>query len=217
MTEGVFDATFKTPFNLIIAGPSQSGKSTFIFNLLKHAGDLISPPFDYIVIFSGSKENMYNELDQFLPSNTLRCVQGLPKDLDKYIQPYKAGLFIFDDLQRQASSEDNVGDIFTKRGHHENLSVCLILQNLFHEGKERLTCMRNCHYLVLFHNPLDHTISYTIAHRLDPTNKKGIVQLITSIQEEFRYILIDGKQETPQAARFRTDIFNGFQRCFRPK
>ena len=59
----IFDARFKTPFNLIITGPSQSVKSTFIFNLLKQPDNLISTPFDYIVTFSGSKENMFYELD----------------------------------------------------------------------------------------------------------------------------------------------------------
>lgn len=210
----IFDGRFKTPFNLIIAGPSQSGKSTFVFNLLKHADNLIDSPFDYVVVFSGSKENMFHELDTFFPSNTITHIQGLPKDIDKYILPNRTGLFILDDLQRQASSEDTVGDIFTKRGHHENLSVCLILQNLFHEGRERRTCMRSCHYMVLFHNPLDHSISYTIAHRLDPSKKKSLVHLITTVQQAYRYILIDGKQDTPHQARFRSDIFSGFQRCF---
>ena len=209
-----FDARLQHPFNMIVAGPSQCGKSTFVLNLLKQSERLISCNYDYIVVFSGSTETLFQQLVGTLPNTNIKFVQGLPDDIDEYILPNHAGLFLFDDLQRQASTEDIIGDIFTKRGHHENLSVCLILQNLFHEGKERRTCQRSCHYMILFQNPLDNSITYIIASRLDPVRKKALATLLTSVLRTHRYILIDGKQDTPPQARLRTDIFNNYQRCF---
>lgn len=42
---------FIHPFRMMIAGPSQSGKSTFIFNLLKHRQELFSTSFSRVIYF----------------------------------------------------------------------------------------------------------------------------------------------------------------------
>ena len=64
-----------------------------------------------------------------------------------------------------------VCELYTKLCHHSNVSVALILQNLFHHGKERYTILRNSHYLVVFNSPLDQSIARTLAYRLDPLHK----------------------------------------------
>jgi hypothetical protein len=43
-------------------------------------------------------------------------------------------LIFLDDLLNEAYSRE-VCDLFMKDGHHRNLSVILITQNLFHQGK----------------------------------------------------------------------------------
>ena len=45
----VFDARIKTPFSMIIAGPSNSGKTSFVCNLLNKSKSLIDSTFDCIL------------------------------------------------------------------------------------------------------------------------------------------------------------------------
>jgi len=48
----------------------------------------------------------------------------------------KPCLIILDDVLNEVYSKD-VCDLFTKGNHHRNISVILITQNLFHQGRFR--------------------------------------------------------------------------------
>ena len=55
--ETVVDAQMHHPFRCIVAGPSQSGKSTFVRNLLLCQNDIIDICFDYVMIVLGTDAN----------------------------------------------------------------------------------------------------------------------------------------------------------------
>jgi hypothetical protein len=69
-------------------------------------------------------------------------VQGLPS------------LIILDDLLIEAYSRE-VCDLFMNGSHHRNLSVILITQNLFHQGRHCMDISLNAKYLVLLKNVRD--------------------------------------------------------------
>ena len=52
--ETVVDAQMHHPFRCLVAGPSQSGKSTFVRNLLLRQNDIIDVCFDYVTIVLGT-------------------------------------------------------------------------------------------------------------------------------------------------------------------
>ena len=208
-----FDARLQAPFTMVLAGPSSSGKSTFLCSLLKNTLRLINTEFDYIVCFLGSSDTKLSELVPLYGSK-ITFVEGLPKDFNSYINSSKNGLIVLDDLMSASTKDPRVAELYTKTSHHENVSVCLVLQDIFHHGKERLSVLRNTNYLVLFINPLDRSVIHALAHRIDPVNKRAVIRMILYAQTHYRYLLLDGKQGTLPEARYRTDIFNDFQRCF---
>ena len=55
--ETVVDAKMHHPFRCLVAGPSQSGKSTFVCNLLLWQNDIIDIHFDYVMIILGTETN----------------------------------------------------------------------------------------------------------------------------------------------------------------
>ena len=70
--ETVVDAQIHHPFRCLVAGPSQSGKSTFVRNLLLWQNDIIDIHFDYVMIVLGTDTNK-NEIlsslkDELRPS-----------------------------------------------------------------------------------------------------------------------------------------------------
>ena len=56
--ETVVDAQMHHPFRCLVAGPSQSGKSTFVRNLLLWQNDIIDIRFDYVMIVLGTAETL---------------------------------------------------------------------------------------------------------------------------------------------------------------
>lgn len=206
------NGALKHNFLMCISGPSDSGKSTFCKQLLINSERLFDQSISNVIIFTGSSDTTFHTLGDELPFNT-QIISGLPNNLDEYIS--KNTLYIFDDLQEECGNNKCLSQFFTKHAHHQNISVILILQNLYAKGAERITMLRNCHYLVVFNNPLDQSILNTVARRIDPSNHKKIVNMFKEVLDLYRYIMIDGTQGVHRNLRFRSDIFHPhFQRIF---
>ena len=211
----IFNAQIKTNFTLICAGPSNSGKTTFVIELIKNKEILIDNNIDYILWFYGEKRPESPFLNSL---ENIEFIQGLPDVFDGYINSTKRGLAIFDDLMAECSKNPLITDFFTKKSHHENISVIFITQNFFHSGKERVNFTKNATYLAIFNSPLDQATPYALAKKLMPQNQKTFIEIYNhAIDKPHGYLFIDGHQKTPKKAMFRTDIFNYYQRVFVPK
>jgi hypothetical protein len=213
----IFDARLKHPFTAIVAGPSQSGKSTFVIKLLQLSDTYIDKPIHYIVWFYGENTPDINNIATVLPSKHVTTFQGIPDNFDPFIDSLKNGLFVFDDLMSESSKNPLISELATRGVHHRNISVILILQNLFVQGKERTTFMRNSHYLVIFRNPMDYSIPRLLANKLLPRQQDTFLKIYEkAVTSGSRYLFIDGHQETPPEARFRTNILGKYQTVFTP-
>lgn len=139
---------FKHPFTCLVAGPTQSGKTHFIFELINNLSALVEPTPTKIIWCFGEYQPKLDEL----PKNVIKSY-GLSA-LDE-IDPADTNLVIIDDLMDEAGNSKEVSKLFTKGSHHRNLSVILVVQNLFHQGKVMRTISLNCHYIILFKNDRD--------------------------------------------------------------
>jgi hypothetical protein len=208
-----FDARIKRGFGMICVGPPMSGKTYFTTRLLQNASRLIDKPFDYIVWFYGQQTNTVAQLQR---EGKTKTVAGLPENLSEYIQATdpmngspRHGLLIFDDLMQSVSSSEEITRLCSNRCQHENVSWIVMMQNLFHQGKSRLTMLRCAHYLVLFNNPLDQSAGHHLAKRISPGNPSAFIRIFeAATRKPNGYLFIDGHQKTPPSARFRTDIFH---------
>ena len=63
-------------------------------------------------------------------------------------------LVIIDDMQIRALNDPFIANLFCRKSH-KNLSVFLLLQNFFHQGKYARDVSLNSHYFILFKNPRD--------------------------------------------------------------
>lgn len=218
MSFQVYDARLTTPFTMIVAGPSQAGKSSFVINLLSKWENMVNTPLDYIVWCYGQMTKDLEVLKQ-LYSDKITLVEGVPDDLNKYILgKEKHGVVIFDDSQGLICDSQEIADLFTKRSHHENVSAIAIFQNLICEGKHRKTIYRNASYLVLFNTPLDYSLAYSTARKIYPHKSSVFLDIYKKATElPYSFLFIDGKVGSLNEARFRTDIFNPkYQKVFIP-
>ena len=192
----------KHPFSCIIAGPSQSGKSTWLSKVLK--SDLIQPPPSRIVWFYTEWQGLYKRLQEDI--SNIYFVKGMPQDLDKYM---KSGtMLIFDDMQSELN--DEVTLLFTKYGHHRGVSCFLLLQNALLQSKNNRTCSINAHYICLMKNPRD-VFQVQVLSRQIMGNKAGDFMKIYSqaTAKPHGYLLVDLKQDTDEKDKLKTDILPG--------
>ena len=216
MTPEVFDARIISPAGIICAGAPMAGKTTLILKLLQHSHRLFTKEFDYIYWFYGQRNKSIEWLEAN-PDLNIIPVAGLPKNIDEYIFPDKNGFHIYDDLMNEASSNTDILDLASRKCHHNSVSWCLIMQNMFHHGRERVTLLRCAHYFILFKNPLDKTMAYNLANKIMPKNQKCFIDIYDeATSKPNSYLFIDGAQGTPENARFKSNITDIVQTVYVP-
>ena len=83
----------------------------------------------------------------------------------------RKGCIIFNDLMKELDEMGILLDLFTKMSSHYNTSVIHITQNWFHKGSgkhssDHVGVYCYSHITVLFNNPLDNNLLWTVATQL---------------------------------------------------
>jgi hypothetical protein len=146
------------PFPSVISGPTGSGKSVFVRRFVHNIQHMMMPSRDKIWWCYDVYQPLYGTVDG------VEFVQGLP-DFDA-LDPAEKHLIIINDQMDDV--DQRVTNLFTKYSHHRNLSVMLIVQNLFNINKYHRTISLNTHYMVLFKNPRDMSQIMALAHQMYP-------------------------------------------------
>jgi hypothetical protein len=199
---------FKHPFTCITGGPTSCGKTVFVSKFLQNIDVMIDQKIEEIIWCFGESQPMHEELKNSL-STPIKFIEGIPNlnDIASESKP-PARLIVIDDFMREADGK--VVDIFSKGSHHRNLSIIFITQNIFFQGKGARDMSLNAHYLVIFKNPRDRSQFQSMARQIYPENTKFITEAYAdATSKPHSYLLLDMRQSTPDAFRFRTEIFPG--------
>ena len=137
---------FSHPTSIVIAGPSRSGKTCFVFNCLKSS--LIQPFPSRIIWFYKEWQPIYDKLKKLF--RLLNLHRELIKGILAQVKAYERNLVVLDDLMSSAGDSKQIAQLFTQDAHHGNLTVIFIVQNLFYQGKEMRTINLNAHYIILY-------------------------------------------------------------------
>ena len=195
------DVRFKSDRVMCVTGPSQSGKTQFVLQLLQRRGEQFQRPLNKVLWCFGIPDP---QLQHVLQEKGYQAHRGLPKESD--IEPMS--ICVLDDLLTESETSKDVTNMCTRVAHHKSCFIILIMQNLFPAGKESRTRSLNTHYFVIFKNPRDKLQLETFARQINPHKVKGLIEAYEdATREPHGYLLIDFTQDCPEHMRYRTHIF----------
>lgn len=126
----------------------------------------------------------------------------------------KHRLMVIDDMMCEALAQDNkssnpsITDLFTRLSHHMNISVILVLHNLFNKAKQTRTVSLNSKYIILLKNPRDATIAMNLAKQVFPHCTGYLLEAYEAeMNKPYGHLLIDLCPSTSDNARLRGNIF----------
>ena len=186
---------------MCVAGPSHSGKTTFVMKLLEHREDVFNCKMNRVIWCYGIYEH---ELHTRLQSRGFVTHADIINVSD--IQP--RDIIVLDDLLHESKNSQDVTAMFTRAAHHKPCFIIFIMQNLFPPGREARTRSLNTHYLVIFKNPRDKSQVEFLARQVLPRNPKVLIQIFeTATEKPHSYLFLDLTQECPERLRFRSHLF----------
>jgi len=136
-------------------------------------------------------------IKQTLENVNLINFTGVPTMED--IIKYKPNIIVIDDLMGEINSE--VRDLFIRGSHHMNISIILIVQNLFNTtNKYMRTINLNTHYVVLMRGIRNRQQIATLGSQT--TGPELLRIFIEATKDPFSYLVIDFHPR-PADDRFR--------------
>ena len=183
---------------MIVAGPTQAGKTTFVMKLLENRHVLLKHPVSRVYWVSlNLPEHRREDYIQYIH-------EDIPTSYD--FLPHNA-IIVLDDLMIETLESPAVTNLFTKISHAKNVLVIYITQNYFTSGKESVTRRKNAHYVVLFKNPADVSQVRIVGSRMFPNNPQFTIGVYyDATRKPHSYLFLDLRQETVEEMRVRARI-----------
>ena len=207
-----FDIRLKTSFNLICSGPTGSGKTTWVKNLLTFAEEMFVEKPVKVYLFYRVMQDIYLQMranklvDEFIDVS-----KQMPTldDYDQWVSPYTesgGSMFIFDDSI--ADLNKDFENLFCNISHHKKCSIIFLTQNLYYKHPVFRLMSLNTHYLVTMKNDRDKQQISNLGRQISPGNSSFLVQIMQdATKKPYGYLFSDFKPTTAPAVRFLTNIF----------
>ena len=164
---------FHHPTTILVAGPTFSGKTSFVKKVIRTR--MVQPSPERIIwVYKEKDGNLeVGPIVQEFPN--VQFYSELDPNIFDNINAQERNLIILDDVMTEAGDSKSVAKLFTQGSHHRNMTVVFLVQNLFHQAKQMRTISLNSHYMVLFKNPRDQGQIRALSYQMYPSEKNFLV------------------------------------------
>ena len=224
------------PFFMLMVGPSQTGKTTWIFKFIKYFSHINKGHTLKNVLFLHMAEfiNSANLDDDSLKTVTFHPVKTnmsnnegkmddeIIKAIEKFKHKveleddnkFKHNLVIMDDMMLAVGSRKKmmqyVEELVTRKCHHENINYIFVVQDLMFSSSKFRMLFSNANYIVLFPNRSDNrNAKHVLRSRgFDAKEIREILREAFENRDTSRpYLLLDSTVKVVENARIRQGIF----------
>jgi hypothetical protein len=193
------------PFSLIVSGVSQSGKSELVKKLLENCSEIIKPAPSNIIVCYSEDQQAYKDMKQINPDIQFR--EGLDFDLEEFNSNVPT-ILIIDDQMSDAVQNKKIQTFFTKGVHHRSVSVILLTQNLFPQGKHGRDIRLNCHYLIIMKSPTFASQVQCLGRQIFPNSKSYFSDAYKKATERpYSYLFVNLHPRSNDSTRVLQGIF----------
>ena len=221
----------KLPKNLrcLLIGSSESGKSTFLSNLIKNQDTVFPEAYSKFLFcsphldssYTASRDSTYQKnLEEWAkPAEIIFYNHIITKDelLEQADATLRGRiLLIVDDFSEAITNDPLVYDLFSKYASHRSIHTCISL----HQGvKSRKShgnfaslISQNCNYLVIFRNIANRAAIGEMSKNIFPYCKNFLQRClneVTTVCGQHAYICKDANLKNPLNNKYeiRTNIF----------
>jgi hypothetical protein len=186
------------PFQAIIFGHSQQGKTTLVLEIIKQISKLcINTRFKTIKYFYA----VWDEKFENFPN--VEFIKGPPGEIENTGEHH---LLIADDFMDDKSAMSRLTSLYLKESHHFRCSCIVIVHSLFHPNLRQISL--NCKVFILFPSMRDKNPVNAFFKQIDyPT--AFLKQIYTAaVSKKYSFLVINLQRDIPQLLRFSTDIFS---------
>lgn len=199
---------FKAGSSIYVAGPTNSGKTYWVYRLLG-TPHMFDQPVSSILYCYAVYQPLYNKLKNNPNVPPIKFKEGLPTKAD--LEDLYDGSFhivVIDDLMEKVVKNLEMQELILKYCHHNNITTILLSQNIFQPGRYSRTISLNMHNIVLFSNKRDESQVNMIARQFYPLEWRSFIEVYREVTKEpHAYLLIDCTPAHPRLLQLRTNIF----------
>ena len=171
------------PFSLIIAGPTSSGKSTLLFQILDNLHQNTDPAIEQVVFIYGVYQEVYKNYPKIFFTDNFDYMD---------FKPTVPTVLVLDDVMSVVNNSQKLEELFTRGVHHNKLSVVLTLQNLFYKGSVMKTLRDNSMYIALTRHIQDVSKLDTFARQLESKNSNYFKDSYhEAVSKKYGYLMCD--------------------------
>lgn len=200
------DLRFRCPWTIIVSGPSSSGKTTLVRELLTRRRQLYNKTPGPVHWFYRVLQDSYTEMQAEGIINELHEGMCTMDWIENNISKQENCTIVLDDLTDEIN--EDTATIFSVGSHHFHVNVILICQNMFTRNPHFRSISINSTGAFIMKFPRDKSSIVNFAKQFAPNRTKDIAKIYAeATKDPHSYIYFDYHQETPEEVRIRSNIF----------